>query len=194
MKGTSAEVLVARGQGPGESDMQVLWAPWRMQYIEEGVSSRCIFCPAPADRPSPLNLILGMTTNSLVMLNKYPYTNGHLLVAPRHHTATLTDLPEHAFADLNNLLRRAVAIVETALRPQGINIGLNLGACAGAGVADHLHWHVVPRWTGDTNFMPVIGAVRVMPQHLLESYDRLHPFFASALNPASERPNKSAQS
>lgn len=112
------------------------------------------------------------------MLNKYPYNNGHLLIAPHHHTAQLAELPEEEFIDLMALLRHAVVVVETVLRPQGVNVGMNLGVCAGAGVTDHLHWHVVPRWTGDTNFMPVIGAARVMPQHLLESYDQLRPYFS----------------
>jgi len=108
-----------------------------------------------------------------------------LLIAPHRHTAQLADLPDDEFRDLMSLLRRAVAVVETVLRPEGLNIGMNLGTCAGAGVADHLHWHVVPRWSGDTNFMPVISAVRVMPQHLFESYDRLRPYFASSLESAA---------
>jgi ATP adenylyltransferase len=90
------------------------------------------------------------------------------------------DLPEDEYADLMVLLRRALVVIRTVLRPEGINLGMNLGVCAGAGVADHLHWHVVPRWTGDTNFMPVVGTVRVIPQHLLESYDRLRPYFSSS--------------
>jgi len=169
---------VAEARGRREGEMEVLWAPWRMQYIAAPKSDGCIFC-TPTDtaalRPA---LVLGVTAHARVMLNKYPYANGHLLIAPRRHTAQLTDLPEDEFCDLMSLLRRAVAVVETALRPQGVNVGMNLGACAGAGVTDHLHWHVVPRWVGDTNFMPVVGAVRVMPQHLLESYDRLRPYFA----------------
>jgi ATP adenylyltransferase len=127
------------------------------------------------------------------VLNKYPYNNGHLLIAPHRHTAQLADLSGGEFQDLMELLRRAVAVTETALQPQGLNIGMNLGACAGAGVADHLHWHVVPRWAGDTNFMPVVGAVRVLPQHLLESYDRLRPYFTSPPEPAESEPQHSQQ-
>jgi ATP adenylyltransferase len=107
-------------------------------------------------------------------------------VAPHRHTAQLAELPEDEYEDLMAVLRRAVTVIQVALRPQGINLGMNLGVCAGAGVADHLHWHVVPRWTGDTNFMPVIGAVRVMPQHLLESYDRLRPYFISSSDVVGE--------
>jgi ATP adenylyltransferase len=170
---------VAEERGHREEGLQVLWAPWRMHYIETPKPDGCIFCTPTDDSALRPALILGVTLHARVMLNKYPYNNGHVLIAPQRHTAQLADLPEDEFRDLMSLFRRAVAVVETALRPQGINVGMNLGACAGAGVVDHLHWHVVPRWAGDTNFMPVVGAVRVMPQHLLESYDRLRPYFAS---------------
>lgn len=159
--------------------MQVLWAPWRMHYIEGPKAEGCIFCTATDPLSLRPALILGVSSHARVMLNKYPYNNGHLLIAPHRHTAQLADLPAPEFTDLMSLLRHAVAAVNAALQPQGINVGMNLGVCAGAGVADHLHWHVVPRWVGDTNFMPVVGTVRVMPQHLSESYDRLRPYFAS---------------
>ena len=110
-------------------------------------------------------------------MNKYPYNNGHLLLAPKRHENDLAQLPGAAFIDLNETLRQAVAIVRQVLSPAGVNLGMNLGKCAGAGIEAHLHWHIVPRWEGDTNFMPVIGATRVMPQHLLESFDRLEPHF-----------------
>jgi len=171
---------VAEERGHREEGMEVLWAPWRMHYLEAPKPDGCIFCTPTDDSALRPALILGATPHARVMLNKYPYNNGHLLIAPHRHTAQLAALPEDDFHDLMFLLRRAVAVVEAALRPQGINVGMNLGACAGAGVTDHLHWHVVPRWTGDTNFMPVVGAVRVMPQHLLESYDQLRPYFASS--------------
>jgi ATP adenylyltransferase len=125
------------------------------------------------------------------MLNKYPYNNGHLLIAPHRHTAQLTELPDDEFQDLMTLLRRAVEVVHTAYRPQGVNVGLNLGVCAGAGIADHVHWHVVPRWVGDTNFMPVVGSVRVMPQHLLDCYDLLRPYFAFSCDHAESVKNSS---
>jgi ATP adenylyltransferase len=167
-----------------EKEVQVLWAPWRMRYIEEGQPSGCIFCTATDEATLRSALVLGVTPHARVMLNKYPYNNGHLMVAPHRHTAVLTELPEEEFAGLMALVRRAVTVVQTALHPQGINVGLNLGTCAGAGVADHLHWHVVPRWVGDTNFMPVVASVRVMPQHLRESYDRLRPYFVPPSKPA----------
>jgi ATP adenylyltransferase len=114
----------------------------------------------------------------MVMLNRYPYQSGHVMVAPRRHTTDLPGLPATEHADLADTLRRTLATLGERLHPQGFNVGLNLGACAGAGVLDHLHWHVVPRWDGDTNFMPVLADVRVMPQHLGETYARLHPGFA----------------
>jgi ATP adenylyltransferase len=169
-------------QDPGgaEDGTAVLWAPWRMRYIEEKKPQRCIFCVPSAEESLKDNLILRVTLHSRVMLNKYPYNNGHLMVAPHRHTADLAELPDQEFADLMYEVRNAVGVLKAALQPQGVNVGLNLGVCAGAGVADHLHWHVVPRWAGDTNFMPVIGTVRVMPQHLFESYDRLRPYFLSS--------------
>lgn len=151
-----------------------------MSYIEGEKPDECIFCSSTDDASLRSSLILGTSRHARVMLNKYPYTNGHLLIAPQQHTAQLNNLSVDEFQDLMALLRRAIDVVNTVFRPQGLNVGMNLGVCAGAGVADHLHWHIVPRWAGDTNFMPVIGSVRVMPQHLLESYDRLRPYFAPA--------------
>jgi ATP adenylyltransferase len=161
-----------------------------MEYIEGEKPSGCIFCTATDEAVLRAHLILGVTPYSRVMLNKYPYNNGHVLVAPHRHTAVLADLPEAEFSDLSALLRRTISVLETALHPQGLNVGLNLGTCAGAGVTDHLHWHVVPRWSGDTNFMPVVSAVRVLPQHLLESYDRLRPYFTSPPDPARDDSNQ----
>lgn len=158
--------------------MDVLWAPWRMAYVGDPAGSRgCIFCAA-LEGDARERLVLGTTRASLVMLNRYPYASGHLMVAPRRHTADLPGLAGDEHADLAETLRRAVATVRTTLAPQGLNLGMNLGACAGAGVVDHLHWHVVPRWTGDTNFMTTVAEARVMPQHLLDTFDRLRPAFA----------------
>lgn len=157
--------------------MEVLWAPWRMAYIAHPKERQgCIFCAATVGDPRE-RLLLGVTGHSLVMLNRFPYQNGHLMVAPRRHTSDLPGLPAAEHADLGDTLRRALASLDDAFHPEGFNVGMNLGACAGAGVADHLHWHVVPRWAGDTNFMPVLADVRVMPQHLLETYDRLRAAF-----------------
>jgi ATP adenylyltransferase len=157
-----------------------LWAPWRMAYIDQDAKEEgCILCNKARERDPREALVLAHTEHTLVMLNKYPYNNGHLLLAPRRHERNLSDLSPQEYADFSETLRRSVAIVREALNPGGINLGMNLGKCAGAGIDDHLHWHIVPRWEGDTNFMPVSAEVRVMPQHLLDSYDRLAPYFTN---------------
>lgn len=157
--------------------MEVLWAPWRMAYIgAPKADDGCLFCRAldgdPRDR-----LLLGATRASVVLLNRYPYASAHLMVAPRRHAASLAELPDDEHLDLAETLRRTVQALEEALHPDGLNLGMNLGTCAGAGIADHLHWHAVPRWSGDTNFMPMLADVRVMPEHLLATYARLRPAF-----------------
>jgi ATP adenylyltransferase len=157
--------------------MEVLWAPWRMAYV--GTAPRddgCIFCRALESDPRD-RLLLGASPLSLVVLNRYPYASGHLMVAPRRHTASLDELPADEYGDLMETLRRAQRTLGEAVHAEGFNLGINLGASAGAGMKDHLHWHVVPRWTGDTNFMPLLADVRVMPEHLLATYDRLRPAF-----------------
>jgi ATP adenylyltransferase len=149
-----------------------------MAYIDQDPKdSGCIFCNKSGARDLRENLVLAATRHSLVMLNKYPYNNGHLLLAPKRHENDLARLPQDEYSDLNEALRRAADIIRKQLNPGGINLGMNLGKCAGAGIEEHLHWHIVPRWEGDTNFMPVVADVRVMPQHLLESYDKLLPHF-----------------
>ena len=156
----------------------MLWAPWRMAYIEGRRPERCIFCVEAQPQESwRERLILAVTDRSVVMLNKFPYNNGHLLVAPRGHKPCLEELSAREFSDLMTTLRRGVAAVNELLRPQGANVGMNLGKCAGAGIEGHLHWHVVPRWEGDTNFMPVTGETKVISEHLMHTYDRLRPFF-----------------
>ena len=157
--------------------MDVLWAPWRMVYVGAAREQKgCIFCGAlTGDRRD--RLLLGTTAHSLVMLNRFPYQTGHLMVAPRRHSADLSGLPAEEHANLAETLRRVLGTLGAVFTPDGFNLGMNLGAAAGAGVLDHLHWHVVPRWSGDTNFMPVIADVKVMPQHLLETYDRLRAAF-----------------
>ncbi len=162
--------------------MKRIWAPWRMAYIDdEARNEGCIFCDEPKAADARSSLVLAQTAHSVVMLNKYPYNSGHLLLAPKKHENRLSSLLPEEFQDLSEALRMAVDIVIKTLKPGGINVGMNLGRCAGAGVEDHLHWHVVPRWEGDTNFMPVLGETRVIPQHLLESYDRLSLYFKGFL-------------
>jgi len=153
--------------------MDVLWAPWRMVYIARAREERgCIFCTAVTGDPRE-RLLLGTTEQSLVVLNRFPYQSGHVMIAPRRHGVDLVGLPAAEHADLAETVRRVVASLRDVLRPDGFNVGLNLGAAAGAGVLDHVHWHIVPRWAGDTNFMPVLAEVKVMPQHLEETWERL---------------------
>lgn len=160
--------------------MKQLWAPWRMAYIDEGAKDKgCIFCTKYRQDDLRAALVLAHTEYTVVMMNKYPYNNGHLLLAPKRHEKNPAKLPPEEYIELNEVLRRSMDIVRRALNPSGMNLGMNLGKSAGAGIEHHLHWHIVPRWEGDTNFMPVIDETRVMPQHLLDSYDRLQLYFRS---------------
>ena len=157
--------------------MQTLWAPWRMEYINQEKPQECIFCTFPTLENDRDNLLLGRSAHSFAMLNRFPYNNGHLMVIPRRHVAQLSALSAEEYADLQALLREAVAILGEEYKPEGMNVGMNLGRVAGAGIDQHLHWHAVPRWGGDTNFMPVIGETKVMVDHLLGSFERLRPRF-----------------
>lgn len=153
-----------------------LWAPWRMKYIEAPTgeaSPGCIFVELPQQDRDRENLILFRGETAFVMLNRFPYTNGHLMIAPYKHTADLGELSDQELLEINQLVAKAVKWITAAFRPQGFNIGVNLGAVAGAGIPDHVHWHVLPRWAGDTNFMTSVGGVRVHPISLEETYDRL---------------------
>lgn len=156
---------------------RALWAPWRMAYIGAPKPGGCILCAAAGADPKSA-LVLAVSEHVVVLLNRYPYGNGHLMVAPRQHTADLGALGVAAFTALGETLRRAIALLQATFRPDGMNVGLNLGAAAGAGIAEHLHWHVVPRWSGDTNFMPVIAEVSCIPEHLETLWERLRPMFA----------------
>ena len=157
--------------------MKQIWAPWRMEYILGDKSNDCIFCHNLSVKQSKKKLILYHGKFSLVMLNRYPYTNCHLLVAPGKHTDTLEGLTRKGWLDVFVTLRKSVSILKKAIKPDGFNIGMNLGRIAGAGVEDHLHFHIVPRWSGDTNFMPVLAESVVVPEHLVKAYERLAPFF-----------------
>jgi ATP adenylyltransferase len=157
-----------------------LWAPWRMDYILGDKQGACVFCDMSASPPSEYRgkLVLVMQAHALVCLNRYPFAASHLLVVPRRHVANLEDLPEEAYDALMRLLRETTVRLKGVLSPQGVNLGFNLGRSAGAGIADHLHAHVVPRWQGDTSFMPVIADVHVLPEYLDDSWRRLAPAFA----------------
>lgn len=161
--------------------MDLLWAPWRAELFSSPKFPGCIFCELPRRPDRRPNLVLRTTRSAVVMLNRYPYASGHVMVAPRRHVSTLADLSARERAALADELFRTSEIVRAELHCEGMNLGMNVGAAAGAGIADHLHWHVVPRWVGDTNFMPTVAAARVMPQHLLDTWDRLSaPFGARA--------------
>jgi ATP adenylyltransferase len=158
-----------------------------MTLISAPKRKGCIFCRVPRGANARRGLLLAVTRSTIVMLNKFPYNSGHLMVAPRRHVAELEHLTAAERRAVGDTLHRVAAIVRREFRPQGMNLGMNLGAAAGAGIADHLHWHVVPRWNGDTNFMPALGSVKVMPEHLLETYDRLHAHFAPRARRAPKR-------
>jgi len=156
-----------------------IWAPWRMEFIAGEKPAGCIFCDFPAAPPAEdrRNLIVHRAEHAFVILNRYPYNSGHLMVVPGRHGADLEALPPAEWAALQELLRRSAAVLRATYRPEGINVGMNLGKAGGAGIADHLHWHLVPRWTGDNNFMPVLADVRVMVEHLDTSWERIRAGF-----------------
>ncbi len=154
--------------------MERLWAPWRMRYIEVADEANgCIFCVKPAQDRDEENLLLLRGDRCFIMLNAFPYSNGHLMVSPYRHTADLNDLEDAELLELMALTRRGINLLKRACRPDGFNVGINLGRVAGAGIADHIHVHIVPRWSGDTNFMAVIGDTRVIPEALEAAYHRL---------------------
>jgi ATP adenylyltransferase len=153
-----------------------IWAPWRLAYVKDASKDSeddCVFCTAPAEHDDRKNLIVHRSERCFVILNKFPYTNGHLMVAPYRHLATLPELDAETVAEMMALAQRAIVVLDEAYGPNGYNAGLNQGRIAGAGFADHIHLHVVPRWAGDTNYMPVIADTRVMPQSLEDSYEAL---------------------
>jgi ATP adenylyltransferase len=157
--------------------MERLWAPWRLEFVRAASGHdplECVFCRAPQADNDRATLILHRGPTCFVILNRYPYSNGHLLIAPYRHVPTPGDLDHDERAELWELLDRALGVLDRTLQPHGSNAGLNLGRSAGAGIEGHLHLHVVPRWNGDTNFMPVLADTRVMPQHLDDTWRLLH--------------------
>jgi ATP adenylyltransferase len=154
--------------------MKTMWAPWRIEYILDNKEEGCIFCRALSDQDD-LTLYKGKVT--MVIMNKFPYINGHLLVAPSRHISGLNQLSQDEMRDLLVTVEQSVGILKQAMRPDGFNIGLNLGKVAGAGVEEHLHFHVVPRWFGDTNALTVFADVRVIPEHLETTCNNLRPYF-----------------
>lgn len=159
-----------------------LWAPWRMEFVGSASAGPCVFCEPAEPSPDRERLILHRGERVFVLMNRFPYTSAHLMVAPYEHAARLSSLDGETLAELITRVGDCVEILEREVACEGLNVGLNLGSAAGAGIADHLHAHVVPRWRGDTNFMTVVGELRVIPEHLTRTYDRLLPHF-SELDP-----------
>ncbi len=158
--------------------MERLWSPWRYRYVSgTGEPHGCVFCEA-ARATGPDGLLLARGRTCFVILNLYPYNSGHLMVVSNRHVPSLGDLDREERAELIEVIAKSECALNEAYRPQGMNIGMNLGRSAGAGIVDHLHVHLVPRWTGDTNFMSVVGQVRVLPEELEQTAERLRPIFA----------------
>jgi ATP adenylyltransferase len=160
--------------------METLWSPWRMEYIQankdESDDAGCILCRLRDGEDS--ERVLARTELAFVVLNKFPYNPGHLMVIPSRHVGDIEELTDDESLELQRLLQRSVRALREESEPHGFNLGMNLGRIAGAGIPDHLHWHVVPRWSGDTNFMPVVGGTRVLPELVEETARRLVPHFA----------------
>ncbi|MCX8182168.1 MAG: HIT domain-containing protein [Candidatus Methanomethyliaceae archaeon] len=152
--------------------MKNLWAPWRLTFIVEDKKDTCIFCEKPKENEDAKNLIFERRGRVFGMLNKYPYNTGHLMIAPYRHVKNIEDLAEVEWEEIFELLRDSLTVLKRAMSPEGFNIGFNVGRAAGAGY-DHIHLHVVPRWNGDTNFMPVLSDTKVMPEHLEETYRKM---------------------
>ena len=158
--------------------MRQLWAPWRLAYIQGPQHGGCIFCAAAQADADDTSLMVFRGRTASVLLNLFPYNSGHAMVVPTRHRSRLADFGDDEVLELIRLVDRTVRVHERVLRPEGFNIGLNLGKAAGAGIEDHLHIHVVPRWVGDTNFMPVLGDTKVLPEHLQVTRTRLAAGFA----------------
>jgi ATP adenylyltransferase len=175
-----------------------IWAPWRLEYILSdkeapqpderldllpGADPRCFLCLCAADHADRQRLTVARGRDSVVVLNRYPYNNGHLLIAPAHHYSRLDEISDEVQVEMTRLIARMVDLLQKTLSPEGFNIGLNLGRTAGAGLPEHLHWHVVPRWTGDTNFMPSLAGVNVIPQSLEATWETLTSELARQMAP-----------
>lgn len=160
--------------------MDHLWAPWRMTYIDgpAGQSQGCVFCSKAAATDDEENLVVWRASRCFALLNLYPYNNGHLMIAPYDHVPSIEELDAETLTDIMTTSQLCLAALRGAMRPQGYNLGINQGSVAGAGITDHVHLHIVPRWNGDTNFMPVLADTKVMPDYLANTYRQLREQFA----------------
>ena len=157
--------------------MERLWTPWRKEYVRSAHqgTDACLFCQKPREEDEESTYVLARTDRAFAMLNAYPYNPGHLMVAPFRHVGDFEDLEGSELAEGSELLQRAIRALKKGYDPDGFNMGVNLGRVAGAGVPGHLHWHLVPRWDGDTNFMPMVADTKVLPELLSDTYERLRP-------------------
>jgi len=157
--------------------VKVIWAPWRIEYVLSEKPKECLFCENPKKNNDREFLILYRARNTYVIMNKYPYNNGHLMVVPYIHTSSFDGLSPEILSELMETAKFAVDCIKKAMRPEGFNIGLNFGKVAGAGIDEHMHVHIVPRWAGDMSFMTILDEIRVIPEHVLATYDKLQPIF-----------------
>jgi ATP adenylyltransferase len=158
--------------------MDYIWTPWRYQYIKDGGrKSSCVFCDIAASKDDENNLVVHRAESNYVVLNRFPYTSGHAMVVPYEHVATLQEARTEVVEEMMRLTRRLEGVLRKLYRPSGLNIGMNIGEAAGAGVAGHLHMHVLPRWVADSNFMAVVGETRILPEELSETWGRLRAGF-----------------
>lgn len=157
--------------------METLWAPWRMVYVEKAWRSSCIFCEASSTQQDEKNFILHRGKSVFILMNLYPYNPGHVMIAPYQHLDDLKKLPAEEQLELIQEAARSTSLLRQTMNPDGFNLGMNQGKSAGAGVEDHLHLHIVPRWNGDTNFMPIMAETKVIPEDLTATYRKLAPVF-----------------
>ncbi len=160
--------------------MDHLWSPWRYRYVSAAHSEECLFCRVAAESDDKNNLVLLRAERNFIMLNRFPYTSGHLMIAPYQHVATVEGADEAALGEMMALVQRAESALRLAYHPDGLNIGMNIGRSAGAGIAQHIHMHVLPRWHGDVNFMTATAETRVLPEDLETSYEKLRPLLAAS--------------
>lgn len=160
--------------------MKHLWSPWRMKYIQGNQkNNQCVFCVAPQQEDGHENLIIARGEHAFVILNRFPYTSGHIMVVPYDHRPNLPDLDQSTRVEMIELLNRGLQVLQTVYKPEGFNLGANIGSVAGAGIAEHFHFHIVPRWAGDTNFMSTLSGTRVLPEALEDSFRRIREGWAA---------------
>ncbi len=157
--------------------MKRIFAPWRYKYISDLNAEGCIFCNAQSSKDDRKSGVLFRGKFAFVIMNKYPYNNGHIMIAPYNHTGDFGELSEEEMLEMSTLMQKWQKVIKKAMKPEGFNIGMNLGRIAGAGFEKHLHYHLVPRWSGDTNFMPIIGQTKVVPMSVDDAYDLLLKFY-----------------